>query len=100
MSGIRPKNLSRLTNQNCLKIILHNFRALILRLRKHQAICRNHSAVVDHLATGLFKRVRSCKSRNTQRNTYKRKIAKSLFLKNHSTVESNKSLLPLSICKS
>ena len=36
---------------------------------------------------------------NTQRNTYKRKIAESLCIKNHSTVEGNKSSFPLCIFK-
>ena len=36
---------------------------------------------------------------NTQRNTIKRKIAESLLIKNHSTVDSNKSSFPLSIFK-
>ena len=77
-------------------------RALALRLREHQANCRNqtqHSAVVDHSAIGHswgFDRARVV---NTQRNTFKRKIAESLFIKNHSTVEGNKSSFPLSIFK-
>ena len=59
-------------------------RALTLRLREHQANCRNqkqHSAVVF-----LTDRARIV---NTQRNTIKRKIAESLFIKNHSTVDGN-----------
>ena len=65
-------------------------RALILRLREHQANCRNqkqHSAVVDHSATGHSWGSNRAKVINTQRNTYKRKIAESLFIKNHSTVD-------------
>jgi len=78
-------------------------RALTLRIREHQANCRyqrEHSAVVDHSATGHswgFNRVQIV---NTQRNTSKRKIAESLLIQNHSTVEGNKSSYPLSIFKS
>ena len=78
-------------------------RALIVRLREHQANCRNqkqHSAVVDHSATGHSWGFTRAKVVNTQRNIYKRRIAESLFIKNHSTVEGNKSSFPLSIFKS
>ena len=76
-------------------------RALTLRLREHQANCRNqkqHSAVVDHSAIGQWGFNRA-KIVNTQRNTIKRKIAESLFIKNHSTVDGNKSSFPMSIFK-
>ena len=73
-----------------------------MRLREYQANCRNqkqHSAVVDHSATGHSWGFNRAKVVNTQRNTYKRKIAESLFIKNHSTVEGNKSSFPFSIFK-
>ena len=78
-------------------------RALTSRLRKHQANCRNqnqHLAVVDHSEIGHswgFDRARIV---NTLRNTIKRKIAESLFIKNYSTVDDNKSLYFLSNCLS
>ena len=79
-------------------------RALTLRLRKHQANCRNqkqHSAVVDHSAIGHSWGFNRAKIVNTQRNTIKctSKIAESLFINNHSTVDGNKSSFPLSIFK-
>ena len=70
---------------------------LTLRLREHQANCRNqnqHLAVVDHLAIGHSWGFNRTKIVNTQRNTIKRKIAKSLFIRNHSTVDGNKSSFP------
>ena len=80
-----------------------NKESIDLRLREHQANCRNqkqHSAVVDHSATGHSWGSNRAKVVNTQRNTYKRKIAESLFIRNHSTVEGNKCSFPLSIFKS
>ena len=77
-------------------------RALTLRLREHQANCRNqkqHSAVVDHSATGHSWGFTRAIVVNTQRNTSKRKIAEALFIKTHSTVQGNKSSFPLSIFK-
>ena len=58
-------------------------RVLTLRLREHQANCRNqkqHSAVVDHSAIGHSWGFNRAKIVNTQRNTIKRKIAESLFI--------------------
>ena len=77
-------------------------RALTLRLREHQANCRNqkqHSAVVDHSAIGHSWGFNRARIVNTQRNTIKRKIAESLFIKSHSTVDGNKSSFPLGIFK-
>ena len=77
-------------------------RALTLRLREHEANCRNHkqhSAVVDHSAIGHSWGFNRAVIVNTQRNTIKRKIAESLFIKSHSTVDGNKSSFPLSIFK-
>ena len=73
-----------------------------LTLREHQANCRNqnqHSAVVDHSSIGHSLGFDRARIVNTQRNTIKRKIAESLFIKNHSTVDGNKSSFPLSIFK-
>ena len=62
----------------------------LLRLREHQA-------VVDHSGHSCsFTRAIVV---NPQRNTSKRKIAEALFIKNHSTVQGNKSSFPLSIFK-
>ena len=58
-------------------------RALTLRLREHQANCRNqkqHSAVVDHSAIDHSWGFNRAKIVNTQRNAIKRKIAESLFI--------------------
>ena len=77
-------------------------RALTLRLREHQANCRNqkqHSDVVYHSAIGHSRGFDRARIVNTQRNTNKRKIAESLFIKNHSTVDGNMSSFPLSIFK-
>ena len=85
-----------------LSAILVTKRALTLRLREHQANCRNqkqHSAVVDHSAIGNSWGFNRAKIVNTQRSTIKRKIAESLFIRNHSTVDGNKSSFPLSIFK-
>ena len=60
-----------------------------------------HSAVVDHSATGHSWGFTRAIVVNTQRNASKRKIAdEALFMKNHSTVQCNKSSFPLSIFKS
>ena len=78
--------------------ILAKKRALTLRLREHQPNCRNqkqHSAVVDHSAIGHSWGFTRAIIVNTQRNTSKRKIAEALFIKNHSTLEGNKSTFPL-----
>jgi hypothetical protein len=79
-------------------------RALTLRMKEHQANCRNkkqqhsgYSAVVDHSAIGHSWGFTRAKVINTQRNTYKRKIAESLLIKNHSTVAGNKNSFPLTI---
>ena len=64
------------------------------------ANCRNQnqlSAVVDHLATGHSWGFSRAKVINTQRNTYKRKIAESLLMKKHPIVTGNKSSFHLSI---
>ena len=56
---------------------------MTLRLREHQANCRNHkqhSAVVDHSAIGHSWGFNRAKIVTTQRNTIKRKIAESLFI--------------------
>jgi len=77
-------------------------RALALRLKEHEANCRNrkqHSAVVDHSAIGHSWGFNRAVIVNTQSNTMKRKIAESLFIKSHSTVDGNKSSFPLSIFK-
>ena len=79
-------------------------RALTLRIKEHQANCRNqnqHSAVVDHSATGHSWGFAHAKVINTQRNTYtsKRKIAESLLMKKHPIVTGNKNSFPLSIFK-
>ena len=58
-------------------------RALTLRIKEHQAICRNqnqHTTVVDHSATGHSRGFTRAKVINTQRNNYKRKIAESLLI--------------------
>ena len=58
-------------------------RALTLKLRGHQANCRNqnqHSVVVDHSAIGHSWGFNRAKIINTKRNTIKRKIAESLFI--------------------
>ena len=68
-------------------------------MKEHQANCRNqnqHSAVVDHSATGHSWGFTRAKVINTQRNTYKRKIAESLLMKKHSIVTGNKNSFPLS----
>ena len=52
------------------------------------------NVVFDYARIVVFDRARIV---NTQRNTIKRKIAESLFIKNHSTVDGNKSSFPLSI---
>ena len=83
-------------------------RALTFRLREHQAqskttFSRNqkqHSAVVDHSAIGHSWGFTRAIVVNTQRNTSKRKIAEALFIKNHTTVQGNKSSFPLNIFKS
>ena len=75
-------------------------RALTLRIREHQANCRyqrEHSAVVDHSATGHSWGFARAKVVNIQSNTSKRKIAESLLIKTHSTVEGNKSSYQLGI---
>ena len=77
-------------------------RALTFILREHQEICRNqkqHSAVVDHSTIGHSWGIDRARIVNTQRNTIKRNIAESLFIKNNSTVDGNKSSFPLSIFK-
>jgi len=87
-------------------------RALTLRLSEHEANCRKqrlrehepdyheqHSAVVEHSAIGHSWGFNRAVIINTQRNTIKRKIAESLFIKSHSTVDNNKSSFPLSIFK-
>ena len=77
-------------------------RALTIRLREHQENCRYHrqnSAVVDHSALGHSWGFDRAVVVNTQRNTIKRKIAESLFIKSHSTVHGNKSSFPLGIFK-
>ena len=77
-------------------------KALAIRLREHRANYRNqtqHSAVVDHLAIGHSWGFDRAKIVNAQCNTIKRKIAESLFIRNHLTIEGNKSLFPLSIYK-
>ena len=51
---------------------------------------------MDNTAMGFTRAI----AVNTQRNTSKRKIAEALFIKNHSTVQGNKSSFPLSIFKS
>ena len=76
-----------------------NKRALTLRIKEHQANCRNqnqHSAVVDH-SWDLYRSFMGftrAKVINTQCNTYKRKIAESLLI-----VTGNKNSFPLSIFK-
>ena len=78
-------------------------RALKLRLREHRANCLNqkqHSAVVDHSAIGHSWGFNRAKIVNTQSNTIERKIAESLFIKNHSTVDGNKSSFPLAYLNS
>ena len=79
-------------------------RALTIRMKEHQANCRNRnkeksndSAVVDHSAIGHSWSFTRAKVINTQRNTRKRMIAESLLIKNHSTVTGNKNSFPLTI---
>ena len=74
--------------------------AMTLRFREHQAKCRNpkqHLAIVDHSEIDHSWGFHRARIVNTQRNTIKRKIAKSLFPKTHSTVDGNKSSVPLNI---
>ena len=87
---------------DCSQCYIGETKILTLRLREHQANCRNqkqHSAVVDHSAIGHSWGFNRAKIVNIQRNTIKRKIAESLFIKNHSTVDGNKSSFPVSIFK-
>ena len=55
--------------------------------------------MVDHSATGHSWGFTRAKVINTQRNTYKRKIAESLLMKKHPIVTGNKNSFPLSIFK-
>ena len=93
----------RIPCDDCAKCYIgETKRALKLRIREHEANCRNHkqhSAVVDHSEIGHSWGFNRAVIVNTQRNTIKRKIAESLFIKSHSTVEGNKSSFPLSIFK-
>ena len=93
----------RIPCDDCAKCYIgETKRALKLRIREHEANCRNHkqhSAVVDHSEISHSWGFNRAVIVNTQRNTIKRKIAESLFIKSHSTVDGNKSSFPLSIFK-
>ena len=89
----------RIPCDNCSQCYIGETKqALTLRIKEHQANCHNHnqhSAVVDHSATGHSWGFTRAKVINTQR--YKRKIAESLLIKKHSIVTGNKNSFPLSI---
>ena len=77
-------------------------RALLLRVREHQANCqyrKQHSAVVDHSLLGHSWDFSRAKVINTQHNVIKRRIAESLFIRSNTTVQGNKSSFPISVFK-